>query len=281
MKLSLVIPVYNEERQIRECLEHIIGQTRPVDECVIVDNNSTDETLRIVSEFGGRLPIRVIVEKRQGVAWARRAGAIAATGEILGQIDADSRLEADWAETVDAYFTNNPEVDGVSDPFYFFDSPMTDRARRKVRENAERHGHSDVGGTTGLSGGNSALRRTAWLRAEPLMKNLARTHEDVDLSYALRESNAQLRHLPGMIVSISTRRYEASMASNWKYLSATIRTQRAHGDHKAAAIQTALLPINMVQFSIAGLVFRPYDPETKQWKPWSRRTRDRVSPVTS
>lgn len=280
MRVSIVIPVFNEEATIRDCLSCVVNQTVPVHECVIVDNNSTDRTLEVVKEFAQRLPLVIRSEDRQGVAWARQNGMSAASGDLLGQIDADSRLESDWVEAASKYMSANPDVSGANGPCYFYDSPFTPKARAAVRAASSKYGLRDVGRASGLTGGNSVVRREAWHTATRHLMNAPGTHEDVDLSYALKRSGADIRQLPAMIVSISTRRYRASLVSNWKYLRATIRTQRVHGDVRAAMFQTLVLPINLVQFSIAGVIFRSYDSDSGRWRLFGRQRRERTSPVT-
>nr|WP_281169203.1 glycosyltransferase family A protein [Gordonia soli] len=274
-----MIPVFNEESSIGDSLDSLAAQRRPIDECIIVDNNSTDRTVDIVDEFTDRLPIRVIRESRQGATWARRTGNDSATGDVIGVIDADTLVEPGWTEVIERYLTDNPEIDGISGPFYFHDSPFAERGRRNALSAAEEHGLRDVGHTA-LSGGNSAFRREVWHSSKRHMKNLPGTHEDVDFTYALGVAGARLRRVPALVAAISTRRYEASIRSNWGYLTATVRTQRAHGDHRTATVQTVLLPLNIVQIAVSGLVFRPYDPTTGKWRPFRRAAVDRVSPVT-
>ena len=65
MKISLVIPCYNEESSIGPCLEAVKAQTRQFDEILVVDNNSTDSTVEVVESYLGELPIRVLTEERQ------------------------------------------------------------------------------------------------------------------------------------------------------------------------------------------------------------------------
>jgi glycosyltransferase involved in cell wall biosynthesis len=87
--ISIVIPVYNEAERIAACLESIAAQTVTPLEVIVVDNNSTDATVSIARSFPF---VRVITAKCQGVIHARNRGFNAARGEIIGRIDADTRL---------------------------------------------------------------------------------------------------------------------------------------------------------------------------------------------
>jgi glycosyltransferase involved in cell wall biosynthesis len=82
LKLSLVIPCYNEEDGVRE----VIGRCpKEVDEIVVVDNNCTDRTAEVARSLGAK----VVSEKRPGYGAAYKAGLAAATGDIIVTLDGD------------------------------------------------------------------------------------------------------------------------------------------------------------------------------------------------
>lgn len=94
MRLSIVVPAFNEERLIGRCLEsistscgdnHDLGFTAEV---IVVDNNSTDKTAQFARQAGAR----VVFEPVNQIGRARNAGAAAAAGEWLLFLDADSTL---------------------------------------------------------------------------------------------------------------------------------------------------------------------------------------------
>lgn len=99
MKLSFVIPAYNEAACIEACLQHVAraaeqcrAQGYKFDaECVVADNNSGDDT----AERAARAGATVVFEPINQISRARNAGARAATGEWLIFIDADSELSAE------------------------------------------------------------------------------------------------------------------------------------------------------------------------------------------
>jgi dolichol-phosphate hexosyltransferase len=82
LKLSVVIPCYNEENGVRE----VIGRMpKAIDEVVVVDNNCTDGTAQVALSLGAR----VVVEKRPGYGAAYKAGLAAATGDVVITLDGD------------------------------------------------------------------------------------------------------------------------------------------------------------------------------------------------
>lgn len=95
LKISVVIPCYNEEDGIR----HTIGMLPPyVDEIIVVDNNSTDRTSEVAKSLGAR----VVFEKRKGYGAAYKAGLPAVTGDITVTLDGDGTYPANQiAEIVD------------------------------------------------------------------------------------------------------------------------------------------------------------------------------------
>lgn len=101
MKISVVIPCYNEEAGIRQVIESLPAC---VDEVVVVDNNSTDRTSEIAQATGAR----VVFEKRKGYGAAYKAGLPAATGDITITMDGDGTYPSEQIEElVDHLLDNN------------------------------------------------------------------------------------------------------------------------------------------------------------------------------
>jgi glycosyltransferase involved in cell wall biosynthesis len=108
MKVSVIVPAYNEERWIGECLDSLARQSHPDFEVIVVDDSSTDRTGEIARAKGVRL-LRVA---RAGAGGARDEGARATTGEILVFLDADTMFEPDYLDRLVEPFAD-PEVRGT------------------------------------------------------------------------------------------------------------------------------------------------------------------------
>jgi glycosyltransferase involved in cell wall biosynthesis len=112
--VSIVIPAYNEASTIRACVVAAIEQTDPADEIVVVDNRSTDATLRILHDLTTEFPDAPLVvfsqDEEQGLVPTRDFGLDRALGEVLGRIDADTVLEPTWVHEVRRLFATRPWV---------------------------------------------------------------------------------------------------------------------------------------------------------------------------
>jgi len=121
MKISFIIPAYNEEKYLGECLESIIremeGKNYDV-EIIVVNNASTDNTKNIASTFSG---VKVINEPTKGLMKARQTGLVVSTGELIAHVDSDARLTKGWLDIAMKEFSDNPKMVGLSGPFVFYD----------------------------------------------------------------------------------------------------------------------------------------------------------------
>ena len=115
----MIIPAFNEEKYLPQCLTSLKGQSYSPLEVIVIDNNSTDQTAEIAKKFGAK----VVFEKKQGTAHARDAGFKAAQGEIIARTDADTILPSDWLLTIIKNFEKNPAIIGITGSIRFYDLP--------------------------------------------------------------------------------------------------------------------------------------------------------------
>lgn len=101
MRLSIIIPVYNVERYLNECLEDLIFQIRNDIEIILVDDGSTDCSGKICDEYSDKYSfITTIHKKNGGLSSARNEGIRIAKGEYLIFIDSDDRVSKKLFECV-------------------------------------------------------------------------------------------------------------------------------------------------------------------------------------
>lgn len=123
MKLSFVIPAYNEEKYLGQCLDSIMRELRGGNydaEIVVVDNGSADKTKEVAARYPG---VKVVDEPEKGLVRARRAGFLAASGDLIANVDADTRLTPGWIRKVFEEFSKNPKLVALSGPFIYYDLP--------------------------------------------------------------------------------------------------------------------------------------------------------------
>src|SRR2546428_1998680 len=106
--VSVVIPVYNQERYIAEAVDSVLRQTYPDVELVVVDDGSTDRTPEIVKGYGSRL--RYMHQDNSGAATALNRGIQAASGELVGWLSSDDVYEPTKVERQVELFASRPEI---------------------------------------------------------------------------------------------------------------------------------------------------------------------------
>ena len=95
-KLSVIVPVYNTEKYLRECIDSILGQTFTDFELILVDDGSTDSSGAICDEYAQMDErIHVIHQKNGGITVARKSGVRHATGEYVTFVDSDDWIHKD------------------------------------------------------------------------------------------------------------------------------------------------------------------------------------------
>ena len=99
VKVSIIIPSFNTEKYICQCLDSVVNQTLKDIEIICVDNLSTDNTLNILKEYAKKDDrIKVISNKQKGAATSRNVGIDAACGEYIGFVDSDDYIHLEMFE---------------------------------------------------------------------------------------------------------------------------------------------------------------------------------------
>lgn len=120
MKLSFIIPAYNEENYIGDCLSSIfLLEDLPDYEVIVTDNDSTDGTARMVQKNFSK--VTIVHEKQRGPSRAKNAGAKSARGEFLAFVDADCRPPKDWWKIVSQEFAHDPDLVMLDGPYRYYE----------------------------------------------------------------------------------------------------------------------------------------------------------------
>lgn len=216
MRLDVLIATHNRAELLARALESLLRAKVPrgLDARVtVIDNNSTDETARVVESFKARFDGRLIYlfEPRQGKSHALNTGVAATSGELVGMIDDDEEIEAGWYQTVQRAFMDD-SIDFIGGPYLpRWGAPPPAwlpmsccavigwiEAGDEVREYGK-----DYEGI--LMGGNAVIRRRMFDRVglynTALGPNAAtgtRTGDDEDMYRRLRAAKARGLYLPDL-----------------------------------------------------------------------------------
>lgn len=109
MRFSIIVPVYNVEKYIRKCMESVMTQTFRDFEVIVVDDESPDNSMRIVEEFAETYPgmITMIHQKNKRLGGARNTGAGVARGDYLLFVDSDDYVSTDMLAVLDEQLRNH------------------------------------------------------------------------------------------------------------------------------------------------------------------------------
>lgn len=208
MKVSVVIPAYNEEKMIGRCLASLMAQVEAPLEIIVVDNNCEDSTAEIARSLGAR----VVHEPEQGMTPARNRGFEEAHGDIIARCDADTVMPGDWVKKIRENFESG-QIDALAGPVAYINSsflPPTPLFSRFLFKFVK----AVTLGRQQMLGPNMSLTKDMWLR----VRDIAHTpdhivHEDLDLSLKLQRRGGRMGYDPTLVVETSARRMEDNAGS--------------------------------------------------------------------
>lgn len=258
LTVSIIIPVYNEASWLKECLQAIQKQTVTPLEVIVVDNNSTDGSLAIAKRFAG---VTVLQEKRQGALYARTAGFNAARGDIIGRIDADTRIEPNWVERLQELMIDK-KVAAVTGSSHWYDMPLSpfNHWVEDLFKNALFRHEKNF---PFLFGTNMAIRRSAWRSIKSELCDKAYIFEDADLAIHLFQDKQQLLYDIRLRAGMSARRYSDTPRAFLRYIRLQSVTYKQHGIHTIGS------SIAVVTYIVGYIILRPlslaYDADAKRF----------------
>ncbi|MCL2144785.1 MAG: glycosyltransferase [Endomicrobia bacterium] len=120
-KISVIIPVYNVEKYLRQCLDSVVNQTLGEIEIICINDGSTDASLEILREYAAKdKRIIVLDQKNSGQGTARNNGLAIAKGEYIGFVDSDDRISVDFCQVLyDAAKTKNADIAATGNAVLF------------------------------------------------------------------------------------------------------------------------------------------------------------------
>ncbi len=223
MKLSIVIPAYNEEKYIAQCIEAVIADTKNISEdieIIVVNNASTDNTKKIADKYK---EVKVVDEPRSGLPMARQAGYKASTGELIANIDADTIMPAGWTKKVLSEFAKNKNLVALSGPYFYYDRSylmnLYIRSYYFVGYIVHLINHRILKISAMLQGGNFVLRRDALDKIGGFDTSIEFYGEDSDIARRIQK-HGRVKFTFSLPMSTSARRFdkEGIVQTAFKYV---------------------------------------------------------------
>ena len=201
--LSIIIPAYNEQNLISDCLDSVLNQTADSEsyEIVVIDNNSTDRTAAIARNKG----VRVEKEPQKGYVHAIQKGVDVSEGKILAFMDADCRAPANWVSKILRNFEESPEIVALGGKLNYFDTHLILSLTMK----------SLLFFADALPGNNMAIQREALNRIGGIDPKV---NLSVDFWMSLKLKQAgRIKIDKSLIMLTSGRRFEGAFTSYLQY----------------------------------------------------------------
>ena len=200
MRISVVIPAYNEESAIERCLESLKKQTYKDYDIIVVNAESTDKT----AEVSARYTDNVITAKTGSPGPARNLGVKSSQSEVIAFTDADTIVAESWLSEIAKKFEDSKVV-GVGGVLRPLDARLLDRIMFKINSDLW-YRLTAVFGFYQLGTPNCAYRRSAFLAAGGFDEKLSML-EDTELSLRIKKYGRIIID-KNMVVYNSARRFK-------------------------------------------------------------------------
>jgi len=213
--ISVVIPTYNEEENIAQCLVSLRHQTVPRSEyeIIVVDGGSKDQTREIAQKYADR----VFIQTSRKVGGARNDGIMAARGDVVATTDADCIIPPKWIETIKKGFEDKETVQ-LYGPVYPIEESINNSISLLCANTFSRLGYYTRIFYYTL-GCNTAFRKDAFIRAG--MYLCIDAGDDLEIALRMKKSG-EVKFDNAMKVGFSMRRYQqyGSLRSlyEWMYI---------------------------------------------------------------
>jgi glycosyltransferase involved in cell wall biosynthesis len=229
LTLTIVIPVFNEQDHLKTCLDSIAAQTIMPDEVIVVDNNSSDSSIRVAAGYPF---VKILKEKKQGVLFAKNRGFRAAGGDIIGRIDADTILPPQWVRHVKSLMADT-DTAAVTGPVSYYDMPLP-AVNYRLDHWMRTSIYNWSPKSPFLFGSNMAIRQSVWRAAAANICHDTYMHEDLDLAIHLYKNDQHIVYSERLLAGASGRRYNDSPRRFYRYISMYRQTYLRHGLHSLA-----------------------------------------------
>ena len=200
MKISVIIPVYNDAEHLKICLDAFSGSSRKPDEIIVVDDASTDGSGKLAEQVPG---VKVIISEGtpRGPAHGRNRGAEKASGDLLLFLDSDVRIHANTLEKVEESFASQPQISAIFGSYD--DSPLhtslVSRFKNLLHHFVHQTGKQEA---STFWSGCGAVRKDVFSEMGGFDEDfLIPSIEDIELGARLTEKGYQIRLIRDVLVT--------------------------------------------------------------------------------
>ena len=118
-KLSVIIPVFNQEKYLGRCLRSLLNQTFPKEqyEIIVINDGSTDKTPFVLETFKNKL-INKLNFKNKGLPYSINKGIIASKARFIVRVDSDDYVNEQFLNILYTFISSNPEIDAFACDYY-------------------------------------------------------------------------------------------------------------------------------------------------------------------
>ena len=190
-RISVIMPVFNAEKYVRQALESVLAQTVDDTEIICVDDGSTDSSLDIMRAFGNKITI-LGNNQNTGAAQARNTGIASARGEFLAFLDADDIWEPEKLSAQMLQFQNSPELDISFSYMKCFISPELSEEIKQLR-------HCPPDPMAGYVPGTAIIKSTSFKKVG-MLKPKWKVGEFIDWFARAKEMGLRYEMNPGVFL---------------------------------------------------------------------------------
>lgn len=226
LTLSIVIPVYNEQRHIGACLESIKNQTVMPHEVIIVDNNSTDKSIAIAKKYSF---VKVITEPKQGIVFARNAGFNYVTTDLIGRIDADSVLPTNWVEHIQQFYNQPSNASKAFTGGGYFYNMRLPRFNGWLQSQLAFRVNWFISRHYILWGSNMVIPKKVWNDVRANTCTRQDIHEDVDLAIHTFQAGYEIVYDTHLLVGVKLKRVWSERKLKKEHMKRWPHTFKVHG----------------------------------------------------
>ncbi len=215
-KVTVYIPCFNAAEYIERCLKAVLKQSYPIEEILVIDDGSVDETSKLALKF----PVKLIKHKtNKGLAAVRNTAVKSSNGEFIAAVDADCVVDEKWLENLMNSFIS-PKVGGVG-------GRMLERKTKHIIDSwravhmKQEWGEKKTSSIRFLFGSNTVFRKKCILNSGGYNEKYATNYEDVDISKKVKRLGYSLVYVPEALVYHTKKDSLSSLFSaywNWNFM---------------------------------------------------------------